>query len=248
MKKIVCLVLIMCLASFSTAFAESTEKIVDIDQQLIERGYPIEVINTMPNELKKETIELNLVYESHSKTDMSEQASLSSETVSTRGTISSSKMDMYSIISKYQPFDTSQKKVRVSVYFDWDSVCIFNYHDQIGMAVDDDWYYYSNSAKSYVGYYDGSGMLSSETNRTPMDTNGGMIIEHDMHANVFNEGYAAATFKCKNPSSNGTFVVSYKYLHKTTKPTVSLNLMSGQVIISGTTGYDYAADTNAMSY
>jgi len=236
-----CMALIMALAVPVSA----KEKASNVDRQLMEQGVPSELIQMMPEEQKNDILRNGGKFQGYEKTTLKEHgSSISDEGVimpSFTGTISSTDMDLY--ISKYElyPYNSTDKKMRVYVNYEWKKMPFITLTDAYGVSWDPSlWMPEDNSSISYTYWKLESGSIKSESD-TAMAFSGESGIGwttdikgvYGLSFVADNYGYSAVTLVSKDPTKSGTSQFHTNYAHIAGAGSIGLSFSVVSVSYSG---------------
>lgn len=274
-KKLASLALaaIMVMVMSVTAFAEENG-IFNPDTELLERGYPQVVLDSMDNDAKMDIYNDDVIFagavilyyneEDGTFTDITVEEDGSY--ITPRGQISTSDL---SLSFTYSTSKTSGKLnyVKVTYSYNWASLPFFRWQDPVSVSWDNSKFEMTDDSFSKVDKYDGyvtdsngiiygpfTDQIHSSENGYASAGDAGVTWYADLKGYIGvnpTKLYGYGTFKLKPTSltSSGSSTLYGHYVHPTTSASLSVNIASyGSFSVSGGSGYDERGNQKTISW
>jgi hypothetical protein len=232
-------------------------KSATINDILIEKGVPTEMISIMPEEQKADIISKDLIFGSYKKVnydDMEKNISNNSDLI-INGTIPSADMDFY-ISTYYYSYSSSDVRVRVYINYDWNKIPSFTLTDPYGLAWDDSIYLAEpDSTDTYTYWKLEDGTVESEfdnvlaysaSNGAGWNTD--IKYAYGLKYVTDNYGFAAITLESKNPKVTGTTQLHANYTHVYGVGSIGLSFKGINVSYSGSASSDSRGTSLNIKY
>lgn len=243
MKKIIATLSLIIFLLLPTQVSANT----NLDQMLLNRGIPQELIELMPNTQKQDIIDNNLIFKSYENEEIEINDSNHTSSISARNTISDNTLSL-TCSCYYEPnYSSSNKQITFYVNYDWSKVPQMTLTDAYGIAWGDNWKAVPNSHKSYTywklamnqGIKSNTETALAYANSYGAGWNTDIKYSYGLQYVVDNYGYGKITLEAKKPSKTGSDQVCINYTHrKSINGTFGLSLGPCSVSYSGTADAD----------
>lgn len=261
--------LTMLLGSSAIVLAEEIT-LADIDQKLMERGYPQIVLDTMDSDAKLDIYMDDVTFAGAVISYYNEEESTFTDIrvnedgtyIAPRGQISTSNLSLSFTYSK-QITSGRLQYLKVTYSYKWLKLPINRYSDPIAVSWDSNKFEMIDESFSKVDKFDGYIVLNGETTgpyigQEQSSEKGYAVSSADgvtWYADLkgytgitVTKLYGSATFNLKPKVSTGTMTLYGHYVHQLTPLSVSINIDdAGSLSISGF-GYDERGSQQTISW